>query len=244
MDKKKESVSAKSIAGKDSMYRHAYIYIASLFLLIALGFLPLRFEPSARFSMIEHIHGIFAMAWMGLIVTQTWLIGHDIVHWHRRLGKLSFVLAPMLVITAFATVQSLLAIFPLKAGDPRLAIAYLDVGLLIYFILFYVLAIVHRRDFRRHQRFMVCTAFIAIPVSLGRVLFRYVSPRMSAPMNVVYSDLLIVAILVLLVLNDRQKQKKYFAYWFSFFFFLVQIATVQLFTNWHPWLVFCQWLAG
>lgn len=246
MEIKEDLISAQEKVKKDTVYRHAYIYIASLFLLIAFGFLPLKFEPFARFSLIEHFHGIFAMGWMILIVAQTYLIGHDNVSWHRQLGKLSFVLAPMLVITAFATVVGLLAIdpvkFPLKVGDPRLVIGYLDFGLLVYFIMFYVLAIVNRRDFRRHQRFMVCTAFIAIPVSFGRILFRYVSRDMNPVMNVVYSDLLIMAILALLMLNDWQKQKIYFAYWFSFVFFLIQIVTVQLFATWQSWLAFCQWL--
>ncbi|HKI47178.1 MAG TPA: hypothetical protein VKA08_17740 [Balneolales bacterium] len=249
MEIKKELVSAKSEVKKDTMYRHAYIYVASLFLLIAFGFLPLRFVPAAKVSLIEGIHGIFAMAWICLVVTQTWLIGHDNVRWHRRLGKSSFVLAPMLVITAFATLWTILAYgsahgFPLKHGGPGLALAYLDSGLLIYFILFYVLAIVYRHDFRRHQRFMVCTAIVAIPPSLGRVLFRHVSSNMSFVMNSIYTGIFIEVILVLLMLNDWRKQKIYFAYWFSFVFFLIQIATIQLFTTWRPWLEFWRWLVG
>ncbi len=249
MEIKDELKLAESKVKKDTLYRHAYIYIALIFPIIFLGFFPLKFVPIARITQIEAIHGIFAMAWMGLVVAQTWLIGHNNVRWHRRLGKSSFVLAPMLVITAFATLWIILSYgsahgFPLKTGSPGLALAYLDLGLLVYFVLFYVMAIVYRHDFRRHQRFMVCTVLVAIPPSLGRVLFRHVFPDMSFVMNSIYTGIFIEVILLLLILNDWRKQKFYVAYWFSFVFFFIQIATIQWVTTWHPWLMFCQWLAG
>ena len=98
----------------------------------------------------------------------------------------------------------------------------------------------------RHAYIYIASLFllIAIPVSLGRILHRYVNPHMSITADVVWPDVLIVAIVILLMLNDWRKQKVYFAYWFSLVFFLIQIATVHLFLTWHPWVAFCKWLAG
>ena len=247
MEIKKELVSSKDRVKKDSIYRHAYIYIALIFIFIFVGFFPDYFSRLGKTDLIHHIHAIFAMMWMVLVVTQTYLIGHDNVHWHRRLGKLSFVLAPLLVITALEMVHIALTrgTNPLILGDGRIALAYIDVGLLVYFVLFYTLAIVNRKDFRRHQRFMVSTAFVVIPPALGRIPFFYMYPgHLSAWRAEFYAVIFIEIVLLVLLYNDWRKNQLYFAYGFSFLFFLFLLVTAQWSLSWHWWLDISRLIAG
>ncbi|HKI46217.1 MAG TPA: hypothetical protein VKA08_12875 [Balneolales bacterium] len=250
MEINEELISAKpnvKKVKKDAIYRHAYIYIAGIFLFIFVGFFPDYFSRLGKTDLIHHIHAVFAMLWMVLVVTQTYLIGRDNVQWHRRLGKLSFVLAPMLVITALDMVHLALGrgTTPLTLGDGRIALAYIDISLLLYFILFYILAIVNRRDFRKHQRFMVSTAFVVIPPALGRIPFFYMYPgHLSAWMSEFYAVIFIEIVLLILLYNDWRKNKLYFAYGFSFLFFLFVLVTAHMSLSWHWWLHFSRWLAG
>ncbi|HKJ34050.1 MAG TPA: hypothetical protein VKA34_19625 [Balneolales bacterium] len=232
---------------KDSIYRHAYIYIALIFIFIFVGFFPDYFSRLGKTDLIHHIHAIFAMMWMVLVVTQTYLIGHDNVLWHRRLGKLSFVLALMMLITALDMVHLALGrgTAPLKLGDGRIALGYIDISLLVYFILFYTLAIINRRDFRKHQRYMVSTAFVVIPPALGRIPFFYMYPgHLSAWRAEFYAVIFIEIVVLILLYNDWRKKKLYFAYCFSFLFFLLVLVTAQLSLSWHWWLDISQFLAG
>jgi len=243
----KELAPAKTKIKKDSMYRHAYIYIALIFVFIFIGFFPDYFSRLGKTDLIHHTHAFFAMLWMVLVVTQTWLISHDNVQWHRRLGKLSFVVAPALVVTALEMVHLALGrgSNPLKLGDGRIALAYIDIGLLFYFILFYALAIANRRDFRRHQRFMVSTAFVVIPPALGRIPFFYMFPgHLSAWRGEFIAVIFIEVVILILLYNDWRKNKLYFAYWFSFLFFLFQLLTAQWSLSWSWWLDISRWLAG
>jgi len=247
MEIKQESIPTKTKIKQDSIYRRAYIYIALIFIFIFVGFFPDYFSRLGKTDLVHHIHAIFAMFWMVLVVTQTYLIGHDNVEWHRRLGKLSFVLAPMLVVTALDMVHLALGrgTTSLSLGDGRIALAYIDVGLLVYFVLFYSLAIVNRKEFRKHQRFMVSTAFVVIPPALGRIPFFYMFPgHLSAWMSEFYAVIFIEIVVLILLYNDWRKNKLYFAYGFSFLFFLFLMITAHMSLSWHWWLNFSRFLAG
>lgn len=245
MELKEELASAKPKVKKDAIYRRAYIWIALIFVFIGVGFFPSYFSRLSETDLAHHIHAVIGISWMLLVLAQTYLIGHGGVRWHRRAGVLSFVLAPLLVITGIYMTQLNLADGHLELGDGRLGLAYENVGLLLYFSLFYALAIIHRHDFRRHQRYMVCTAFVAIPPAVARIPVFYL-PRGSIMVwkADLLSVVLIEAIVAVLLLNDWRKGKLYFAYAFTFIFFFIQIVTTHLFLTWHPWLAFCHWLAG
>ena len=157
----------------DGLYRHAYIFVAFVLVLIFLGFAR-DFPRLTTFPLVLHVHAGVAMLWMALVITQTFLISRDNVRVHRKLGQMSFVLAPLLVLTATGILYVMLTFdpdkFPLKRADPRLPLAYADLGVLAYFALFYVLAMLYRRDFRRHQRYLLASTFVVVPAALGRII--------------------------------------------------------------------------
>ncbi len=245
MELKKELIPAKFKFKKDTIYRRAYVWVALIFIFIGVGFFPSYFSRLPETDLAHHIHAIIGLSWMTLVLGQTYLISQGDVRWHRKAGILSFILAPLLVITGIYMTQLNLADGPLGLGDGRLGLAYENVGLLLYFSLFVALALVYRHDFRRHQRFMICTAFVAIPPAVARIPVFYLPRGMISVWQADrLSMIFIVLIVAVLLVNDWRKGKLYFAYAFTFVFFLIQILTVRLFLNWHPWLTFCHWITG
>jgi hypothetical protein len=112
-------------------------------------------------TVLHHAHGIVLALWLVMLVTQAQLIRTQRRSLHRRLGKLSYVLAPAVVLVTTAFVHQRmagLAGFPeLPAGALHsLALMLLS---LVAFALFYGLAIAKRRDSQTHARWMVCTVF-------------------------------------------------------------------------------------
>lgn len=57
---------------------------------------------------IYHLHGLVFFGWLGLFLTQTWLVSHDNLALHRRLGWLSALWVPVMAVLAITiTVTSL-----------------------------------------------------------------------------------------------------------------------------------------
>jgi uncharacterized membrane protein YozB (DUF420 family) len=113
-------------------------------------------------SLWHHAHGVVLALWLVMLVAQAQLIRTQRRSVHRRLGKLSYVLAPavLLVTTVFVhqrMASGLVGVTRLPA--PVLQSLALMLLSLVAFAVFYGLAIAKRRDSQTHARWMVCTVF-------------------------------------------------------------------------------------
>lgn len=112
-------------------------------------------------TFLHHAHGLVLALWLVMLVTQAQLIRTQRRPLHRLLGKLSYVLAPAVVLVTAAFVHQRMARL---AGMPVLppgALHSLALMLLslVSFGVFYGFAIAKRRDPQTHARWMVCTVF-------------------------------------------------------------------------------------
>ena len=127
------------------------------------------FPPKYETDWHVHVHGFSMFAWVALLVTQAALV-RDHRPVHRKLGKVSFVLAPLI---AFSTVS--IAHYRMQQGIniDILYFFYLQVSLLVLFLASYALAIANRRRPAIHARFMVCTALAVLDPIVARILYIY-----------------------------------------------------------------------
>ena len=107
-----------------------------------------------------HAHGIVLTLWLAMLVVQAQLIRTQRRSWHRALGKLSYVVAPAVVVvtTVFIHQRMSTGIVGLTELPPA-ALYFLALTLpsLAAFALFYFFAMRARRDSQTHARWMVCT---------------------------------------------------------------------------------------
>ncbi len=112
-------------------------------------------------TLLHHAHGIVLALWLVMLVVQAQLIRTHRRSLHRQLGKLSYILAPAVVLVTTAFVHQRMA--PLagvaELPAPALHSLALMLGSLAAFAVFYGLAIAKRRDSHTHARWMVCTVF-------------------------------------------------------------------------------------
>ncbi len=127
-----------------------------------------------RFDAVKHFHGITMMAWVLMLLLQPILIASKKFTLHRRVGRLSYVLAPLVLLSIFLINQHAYH-ESLKDPGEFQAIAFLSLTFppFVFFAVLYFLAIRYRHNTRLHMRFMASTAFLFIPPALDRVLIFY-----------------------------------------------------------------------
>lgn len=159
-----------------ALYRNAFYWFCVLFAVSVLGFWRSYFSQLGSAHVTHHAHGITMLLWVALLITQSWLIRTRRNPMHRTLGKVSFVLAPLIVVTAVWVnvhfVRDAEAPFP----DELVSFYWFGYFLAIAFAVLYGLAIVHRRRVQLHARYMVATALIFVVPGLGRALGNYLPP--------------------------------------------------------------------
>jgi hypothetical protein len=142
-------------------------YFAVLFLVAIVAFWPTYLSRVASASGYTHLHALTASAWMLLLVAQPLAIRTRRIALHRTLGRTSYVIAPLVVISMVLLAHSKTH----GAAREDLLGAYLPLSLAALFALSYALAIATRRTMPLHARFMVCTAMTLIDPVFVRLLF-------------------------------------------------------------------------
>lgn len=135
------------------------------------------------------LHGVVLTAWFLLFLTQTFLVFRNDRAAHRRLGALGFVLAPLVVLTAFQAIFGIVENaesggFDVVANRGFIEfIIWSDLGVLAAFSSFTIVALALRRKADAHKRLMLLAslslmapAFIRVSSfppfnSMGGVLF-------------------------------------------------------------------------
>ena len=181
------------------IYRKSAPFFLALMLLAIPAFWPSYLAvEKVECDYHVHLHGISLFLWGGMLIVQPWLIYRGQWSLHRALGKLSYVLAPLVVVSTI-----LLGNHRLKQGitPDHIYFLYVQVQLLFVFSLAYVLAIKNRHTPALHARYMVCTALAMFDPIVARLL--YLSIGVDYPAMQAITWLAIDAILLYLWKRDR-----------------------------------------
>ena len=145
-------------------------------------------------SRAVHFHVATILCWFAMLLAQASLAIKGRIELHRKIGRLSYLLAPLIVL-GFALVTNH---GQLKHKSPDLLGATLFDGSM--FLLFYILAIINRKNTDYHAPYMILSALPFINPGLGRLI----APEVSLPVEF----LLILSFLLV----ARYKKKPYRPY--------------------------------
>jgi hypothetical protein len=153
------------------------IGIILLIILIHIGFSKtyIQFFPKFEgFLLVHHFHGMMMMGWLLMLLVQPVLILKGKIRLHKLAGRLSYVLAPLVLLSMYLVTRlrfhRLLENEGAAAAVARLS---LNVPEIIFFAVLYSLAIFYRHRPALHARYMCSTAFLLIAPGLGRTLRTY-----------------------------------------------------------------------
>ena len=105
-----------------------------------------------------------------MLIAQPMLIRRRRRNLHQSLGRVSYGLAPLVVISIVLLAHSRIAELAADAFPAQTYVLYLQTSLVALFAGSYGMAIRYRRDMALHARFMICTAFTLIDPVVIRLM--------------------------------------------------------------------------
>ncbi len=202
-----------------------------LIALLLISFLGFRktyfnlFPAFTRTSWIIHFHVASILSWFALLFTQAFLAMNGRLELHHKIGKLSYILVPVIV-TGFILVTNHGQI---KHKEPGLVAATFFDGSL--FVLFYLLAILNRKKTNYHAQYMILSAVPFINPGLGR----FISPEVSLPIEFL--------LILTLLLTSYFRKKTYRPYLTALGSFIVLLLVVVYVSFINPKIIELIWTA-
>jgi hypothetical protein len=192
----------------ERVYNYVYIFFIGIFFVVIWGFWRtyIVFFPSFNgFGYTHHIHGVLMMIWISMLIVQPLLIRAKNLSLHRAIGKVSYIIVPLLLLSIFMVDK--ISYFKVVNESPKQAIAgiALNIPALFAFAVLYGLAIWKKKKSRIHMRYMLGTSLLMIGPGLGRALIVYFN--VPFPEAVIYTYYLIMAIAFLLLVSDMIQKK-------------------------------------
>jgi hypothetical protein len=161
----------------EKSYRYIPYFFTAFVILVIYCFYPTYFGQFPDFegirntidqsilpiTTITHFHAAMVVLWLLLLILQPILIIKKQVHWHRLLGKASYV------VVALMFISMLMVIHQEQTRQKHLVIFAVNMVDLPEFIVFYCLAIFYRKKPAYHARFMVMSIIPFLSPALGRL---------------------------------------------------------------------------
>lgn len=166
-------------------YPRAYLYLLGLVPLVGLAFWPRYFARMDETPWAIHVHGVTAMLWVLMLISQSWAIHGNRRALHRATGRISFVLVPAFIAGGLLVLQSMSQ--RTFGGHPFYAVfgaglGALDLLAVLFFAGFYCAALRNRRRVQLHARYMLATVFL-LATPIASRLFNFYVPglRVEGP---------------------------------------------------------------
>jgi len=212
-----------SLPSTNNVYRISALFIVLIVIGVQWGFYETytsQFPTFENATPVIHIHGALLMMWLSLLVLQPMLIYFKKIKLHRTIGKVSFVLGPLIIISMFLVgrggywhgVGNVPEVF-------NLGVMVLDIRGLITFAIFWALAMAYRKTSSAHMRYMIATGILAIGPGVGRGLVASFDLSLYAAISI--TDVLELAIVGTLLGVDLVKKNDYKPFLVVFLVFLI-----------------------
>jgi hypothetical protein len=193
-------------------YRHTGYFLLVVLLIFIAGFWIPYFSQIPRFeasiTVPVHIHAALLFGWLVLLIIQPLAIQSGAYRLHRTLGRISYVLAPFIVISAIAMIHKEYQAHLADGANTRSALAaeFLSIAQLALFTAMYCAAIfqARRRDIAAHMRYMICIVFVLLPAGLARTFGYWLEMKQS--LSQTYCLIVIDVCLIGLIALDRSRR--------------------------------------
>lgn len=224
-------------------YTNSWIFIVGLFLISAVVFWPRYYSRLFDASFYLHLHAITAILWFSLLVAQPLLIKKRKLKVHRLLGKLSYPVAAMIVISIILLTHSRIAATPEEYFVRRSHIVYLQLSLAFVFAVTYGFAIWYRKHKYIHPRLMVATAFTFIDPVFDRFISMFVSFITIRGEWITFG--LINLMLITLAITDRNQPRARWVFpGLLLLYLIIEIPILFQLTDMGWWQSFAAWYAS
>ena len=228
----------------EKSYQNISYFFIGILLCALVGFhqtYTVKFPTFEGLTTAHHFHGLMLMSWFAMLIVQPILIKAQKYELHRQVGKISFVLIPLVLFSIFwVTKVSFLKNANGLPPVPLIGSLSLQLPDIFAFGLFYVLAMVNRKNSASHMRYMIGTSLLMIGPGLGRAMIIY--GGMPFPVAVTYAIYAteLVALVFLVLDYTKGRSIKPFAVILGTLIVMNLCWAYQMST---PWQAFGGWFA-
>jgi len=187
----------------EKKYRYLGYFMMLLIPLVFLGFYFTYFKSIPSFpeniDIYDHLHAALASAWILLLIVQPLLASRRKYEWHRKLGRFSYILFPLLILSFIPNEIQMVR-------EGRTKELFYPGGDQVVLISLYVLAILNKKHTPAHMRYMIGAALVFLGPTFGRIGYFWLSLSQVGTQVVQYG--IIFTILVALQWYDGAPLKK------------------------------------
>lgn len=209
---------------RDTAINNLGFYVLLYLPLAAIAFYITYFSAIYKQPMLTHLHFAVMTSWLALSVAQPLLIRAGNRELHRKVGRLSYVVLPLVVITGYAMLRNgalrelnmlhdQVATGASMLSDQEILWRVYDFALLgtpyiLWPAIFFTLAMVNRRNMVFHSRYMLAAILTVTGPIVDRILFISIGLTHvgSLPAEAI-SFLLMDGILLAMLLYDRRTER-------------------------------------
>lgn len=220
-------------------------YFIALLTLVIVGFWPSYFakffDGSADFTFYLHFHATLAMLWVLMLIAQPILIRQKKFEIHSKIGKLSYILVPLIFISIFLLAHSTLR-GPKENVGLELWVPFKD---LLILAAGYGIAIKYRKTMAIHARGMIVAGIVLIEPALVRlILYVFFPDEGFAPSGYITMIILLYTLLIGLIISERKLKVGRWVFPLALGLY-VFVHAVLLFQIRIPvWQAFAEWFAA
>jgi len=212
------------------IYRNTAILIILIIIGIQWGFYQSYTSEFPNFinkTIIIHTHGMLLMSWLVLLIVQPLLIHTGRAKLHRTIGKVSYVLGPLIIIFLFLVGKgSYWRSIGVITEQENLSTMVLDIRGLLSFAIFWTLAMYYRKKPDSHMRYMIATGILCIGPGIGRGLIHSFGLSLASALTI--TDLIGLVIVGLLLSYDIYRKKNYRPFLVVFLVLLIGTVLWQM----------------
>lgn len=198
----------------------SYKYIGYFFLLLipltVAGFYKTYIVQFPNFkeniTFFIHIHAFIASVWIGILIVQPFLIVNKKFELHRKIGKLSYIVFPLLILSFVPQIIR-------TANSDNQKELFLSLGDSSLLMIFYSLAVYYKKISSIHMRYMIATTLVFFSPTVGRIGPTLLGWSGLFTQNIQY--LIIYLILFSLLFYDKTNGRKYQPYVTAISFFII-----------------------
>jgi hypothetical protein len=171
-----------------------------------------------------------------MLIVQPILIKKRKYRWHRLIGKASYFLVPLIVISIFFIAKELYDTATVTQSQ-KIATLYIPFYQIVDFVTLYILAIYYKKKISYHLRYMIATSLAVYGAALKRFFINFVG--ISGPNAFLFTFILTDLILVGFILYDRKNGKSFRPYIVSLIILLISQLGFYFLRNTAFWQSVC-----
>jgi hypothetical protein len=223
----------------EKTYKNIGLFFIAILVIVFLGFFKTYFGLFPSFNKvttIQHIHGLLFVLWFLMLIVQPVLIKKRKYKWHRVIGKVSYFLVPMIVISIFFIAKELYDTSPATQSQ-KIATLYIPFYQIVDFVTLYILAIYYKKKISYHLRYMIATSLAVYGAALKRFFTNFLG--VTGLNGFLYTFIITDLILLGFIFYDRKHGKNPKPYVVSLIILLVSQFGFYFIRNTAFWQTVC-----